>query len=238
MGISPPPLIDMALFRQRNFTLAGVVNFLVGSVLIIAMVNVPLIVNVLTPALDTAALRSGLLLSALTAAMAIFAYLGGRLTAQRGYRLVAAAGLLLCAAAFAVMGLTWTVDSQNVAMALALAVLGAGFGLVTTPVGTAVINAAPDDQRGIAASLVIVFRLIGMSVGLSALTSWGLNRFETLRTQIQLPDLPITDPTYQQALVDGLSNLTVTVLAETFLVSAGIAVLALLVSLLLRPDSE
>jgi MFS family permease len=121
-------------------------------------------------------------------------------------------------------------------MAWQLAVLGVGFGLVIAPVGTAVINAAPADQRGIAASLVIVLRLIGMSVGLAGLTAWGLRRFNVLRTQVELPDLPFTDPVYQQAIVEGLTRVTVQVLAETFLVSAVIALLALLVSLRLGRD--
>lgn len=238
VGISPPPLIDLALFRQPNFAIAGIVNFLVGAVLIIAMVNVPLLVNILEPTPETAALRSGLLLSGLTAAMAAMAYVGGRLTDRIGYTIPAAIGLLLAASGFALMGFTWTDTSSNLMMVLQLALLGAGIGLVTTPVGTAVINAAPPDQRGIAASLVLVFRLIGMSVGLSALTSWGLQRFDVLRTQVDLP--AITDPGYQQALLTGLTQTTVQVLTETFLISAAVAAVAILISLLLRrrPQTE
>ncbi|MCB8966706.1 MAG: hypothetical protein H6660_07400 [Ardenticatenaceae bacterium] len=110
--------------------------------------------------------------------------------------------------------------------------------MVIAPVGTAVINSAPDTQRGIAASLVIVLRLMGMSVGLSGLTAWGLHRFEILRTQITLPDLPLADPVYQQAIVDGLTQVTVRVLTETFLVSAVIVAVASIIGLRLHRDQQ
>ena len=231
-----PPLIDLTLFRRHNFTPAILINFLVGCVLIIAMVNVPLVINVLEFEVKTAALTSGYLLSGMTAAMAVIAYIGGRLTERFSYRPVTLAGLVLCAIGFGLMGFSWQVGTPYGQMAWQLVVLGLGFGLVIAPVGTAVINAAPDAQRGISASLVIVLRLIGMSVGLSSLTAWGLRRFGHLRTQIQLPELPFTDPAYQQAVVDNLTQVTVQVLTETFVVSAVFVLLALLISFSLRPD--
>jgi MFS family permease len=121
-------------------------------------------------------------------------------------------------------------------MAWQLAILGAGFGLVIAPISAAVINAAPVDQRGIASSLVIVLRLIGMSVGLSGLTAWGLRRFGELRESIELP--PITDPGFQDAVLNGLTGVTVSVLTETFLISAIIAGLAILVALSLRSEDK
>ncbi len=121
-------------------------------------------------------------------------------------------------------------------MAWQLAILGAGFGLVTAPIGAAVINAAPEDQRGIAASLVIVLRLIGMSVGLSGLTSWGLYRFDILRRQLTLPRFD--DPSYQTAVIEALTNTTVSVLTETFLISAVLAVLAFFIVFRLRGDQD
>ncbi|HRQ39356.1 MAG TPA: MFS transporter [Chloroflexota bacterium] len=228
------PLIDLSLFRRPNFSPAVLINFLVGFILIIAMVNVPLLVNVLEFEPQQAAVVSGLLLSGMTLAMAIMSYVGGRLTERWGYRPVTAVGLLLCAVGMVLMGWTWSVETPYGQMAWQLVILGLGFGLVMAPVGTAVINAAPASERGVAASLVIVLRLIGMSVGLAGLTAWGLHRFQLLRRMIELPNLPLSDPVYQQALTDGLMRVTVAVLAETFLVSAGVAVLALVVAWWLR----
>ncbi|MCB0006719.1 MAG: hypothetical protein KDE04_09700, partial [Anaerolineales bacterium] len=95
-------------------------------------------------------------------------------------------------------------------------------------------NAAPDGERGIASSLVIVFRLLGMSVGLSMLTAWGQYRFNGLRAGLELP--PITDPTFGEALETALQGLTVQVLAETFLLAALVAVIAIGVTRWLKAD--
>lgn len=229
---SPPPLIDLSLFKRPNFTPAVLINFLVGTILIIAMINVPLLINVLEVNLEAAALTSGVLLSAMTAAMAVTAYAGGRLTERFHYRPVTWLGLGGCLIGFSLMGFSWEPTTPYSQMAWQLAILGAGFGFVTAPIGAAVINAAPEDQRGIAASLVIVLRLIGMSVGLSGLTAWGLYRFDILRRTIELP--PFTDPAYQSAVIEALTNTTVAVLTETFLISAVIALLALLLVFRLR----
>ena len=75
-----------------------------------------------------------------------------------------------------------------------------------------------------------------MSVGLSSLTAWGLHRFDILRKDVTLPD--ISDPGFQDAVIEGLTNTTVSVLTETFLISAAIMGLALLVALLLKRDQN
>lgn len=227
------PLVDMGLFGRTNFSPAVLINFLIGSALIIAMVNAPLIVNVLEGSdVGGAALLSGQLLSAMTGSMALLAYVGGRLSDRVGYRLPTLLGVLVAAGGLLIMGLSWNLDVTYGQMAWQLAWLGCGFGLVMAPVSAAVIDAAPDDQRGIASSLVIVVRLIGMSVGLSALTSWGLRRFDVLRTQVTLP--PLTDPNYGSALVTALTGTTVRVLAETFLLAAAALAVALLAAAWLR----
>ena len=45
---------------------------------------------------------------------------------------------------------------------------------------------------------MMVVRLIGLSVGLSALTAWGLARFNRLRGDIELP--PLTDEVVRATL--------------------------------------
>jgi MFS family permease len=226
-----PPLLDLRLFRQPYFSGAILVNFLLGSMIIIVMVNVPLVVNVRAVEIARSAMLSGYLLSGVTGTMALFAYVGGRLLERCGYRPVTLAGLVLAGTGLGLMGLSWSVDTPYVIMVAQLVLVGMGFGLVLAPMATAVINTAPAPQRGVAASLVIVMRLLGMSVGLAALTAWGLDRFNRLRLHISLPDLPFTDLAYQQAIIDGLTQLTIQVLAETFAISAGVALLALFITL-------
>ena len=226
------PIVDLALFKQPDFTPAVAVNFLVGAALIIAMVDVPFFVNVLEGDVTEAALASGRVLSALTASMALFSYIGGRRSEAAGYRVVTLAGLAIASSAFVLMGTTWDPDVSFGWMAWQLAILGVGFGLVTAPTNAAVVDAAPADQRGTAAGLVIVARLIGLSVGLSGLTAWALHRYNELRSTIVLP--PIDDPGYADAATTAQANLTATALAETFVAAAVVLVVGFIVGSRLR----
>lgn len=226
------PLIDLDLFRDRNLSAGIGVNFLIGAVLIIAMVDVPLFVNITQSNVGRAAIDSGWVLSALTASMALMAYVGGRATERTWYRPVTVVGVLAVIAGFALMGATWSADTTPGTMALQLAILGVGFGLVTAPTNAAVVDAVPSDRRGTAAGLVLLFRLLGLSVGLSGLTAWGLYRFNQLRSSLDLP--AIGDPGFEEALERAQAETTATALAETFLFAAALSVVALGVAWLLR----
>ena len=57
------------------------------------MVDVPIFVNAVEIDVEDSAVVAGWVLSALTAAMAITSYLGGRMTAQSGYRLPIVVGM-------------------------------------------------------------------------------------------------------------------------------------------------
>ena len=228
------PLIDPGLFRGRNLVAAVTVNFFVGATLVIAMVDVPLFINVIELDLERAAVITGWVLSSLTAAMSVASYVGGRITENRWYRPPVLIGLAMSATAFLLMGFGWEVTTSYWAMALQLALLGAGFGLVMAPTTAAVVDAAPPDRRGTAASLVMVLRLIGLSVGLSGLTAWGLHRFNQLRTQIELP--PLTDPDYARAATEASAELTTASLAETFVAAGVLVVIAWFVGALMRRD--
>ncbi|MBN2114374.1 MAG: MFS transporter [Acidimicrobiia bacterium] len=230
---SRDPVVDLRLFRRPNFGAAMAVNFLVGAALIIAMVDVPLFVNlVVETGLRRAAVLSGWVLSALTAAMALASWVGGRLTEASWYRPPALAGLALGSAAFVAMGAAWGPGIPLAAMVVSLAFLGLGFGLVTAPSNAAAVDAVPPDRRGVAAGLVILSRLMGLAVGLSGLTAWAMYRFDAARRALVLP--PLDDPGYEEALRRAQEQLTSAALRETFFFSAGLLALGVMVALLLR----
>lgn len=229
------PLLDLtfAAAQRRSIPyVAMVVNVLFGASLITALVNVPLFVNVTASSIEQGAVRSGWVLTALTGAMAATSYLGGVLAARFGLRLPTAGGFALALAGFALLGTAWTVESSTWEMAIHLAVVGAGLGLAMTPTTTGIVDASHDSAHGSAAGLVIVFRMIGFSVGLALLTTFGVRRYDQLRATVDLP--PITDPTYREAVTDVAQRLTTEALAETFL-GAGVAVAAATILALFLP---
>jgi MFS transporter, DHA2 family, triacylglyceride efflux pump len=211
-------LIDTRLFRGRNVRVALIVNFLVGAGLVIAMVDVPLFINAVEIDLERSAVVAGWILSALTAAMAIASYVGGRVTERTWYGPPIVLGLVASTLAYGLMGFTWGGDTPYPLLAAQLALLGAGIGLTVAPTTSAVVDHADPDARGAAAAVVMVVRMIGLSVGLSALTAWGLARFNALRGDLDLP--PLTDPEFPAALAEATENLTAQSIADTFLASA------------------
>lgn len=226
------PLLSPDLFRGRNLQVALAVNFIVGAALVITMVDVPLFVNAVEVDLERSAVVAGGIMSALTAAMALASYLGGRITERTWYRPPLLAGISMSTAAFAWMGATWNADTSYVVFAVQLALLGAGFGLTMAPTTSAVVNAAPPDQRGAAAGIVMVVRLLGFSVGLSALTAWGLGRFNALRSTIDLP--PIGSPDFQEELLAAQERLTAQAIAETFTAAAVMVAVGLAITFAMR----
>jgi MFS transporter, DHA2 family, triacylglyceride efflux pump len=176
------PLIPRELLRSSGFLGATAANMLIGAALIVALVDVP-ILGRLVFNLDQ--LGSGLLLTQFLVGVPVGAVAGGLLAGRVGFRVSAAAGIAVSAGAFLVMS-GW--GSNELALHagplrqadLALGACGLGFGLVIAPLTAAVLTLTRGQSHGLATSLVVLARTMGMLVGLSALTAFGLYRFHQI----------------------------------------------------------
>ncbi len=237
------PLIPLRLFKDRLFSSANATNALVGAALMAAMVNVPLQVALIATE-HRSEIVSAELLGAFCGMMALGAIIGGRLTTRFGYRTVVLAGLVLASGGFWLMT-GWPNDLEVLRMAGDLAIGGFGFGLVIAPVGAAAINAAHSRDLGIASGIVIVMRLLGMTIGISALTGWSVSRLN--HALINLPPLPQkTGETLgdylarQQSYVTNQAiPMTLSIIRDTFAVAAVLCLIAIIPALFLgREKSE
>jgi hypothetical protein len=110
-------------------------------------------------------------------------------------------------------------------MTLHLAVCGLGFGLVVAPLATGVIDSVREDQRGIGSSMALMMRMIGMILGLAALTSWGMGNFHRMTIGLSLQEV--------MALPEGLVASLLSMFHDFFTASIGICLVAILPALLL-----
>ncbi|MCL4238215.1 MAG: MFS transporter [Anaerolineae bacterium] len=231
------PLIRLGMFRSRNVSASSVANFLVGFCLAIGLVSAPLLVNFRMDSptskdVQHAAYTAGLLLSGLTVPMALAAIPGGWLSERTGYRLPTVLGLLIAGIGFALTGTTWESDTSYWLMGGQMALIGIGLGLTISPIGTAVLNDVREDERGIAAAMILVLRLVGMTVSISSLTAYALNRFDVLvaRRMAGAAGLEETVLASQTASLEA----AVDAICELQLIGAAAALIALVAALWMR----
>jgi len=244
---TPQPLLNLRIFATRNISAGSGMNLLVGFCLMVGLVSVPIFINV-AGAQDTGqgALVSGYLLSAFTIPMALAAIPGGWLAEYLGYRgsttlgvLIALGGFLLMsqwrpemagdAVAFVTAGSVESV-SNTMQMLAGLLVAGVGLGLTIAPIATAVINGVSESERGMASALVIILRLIGMSISVSILTAYGLQRSTEISRDL-LQDVPLTDfERIHEATLQAATQVT----TEMALIAVAVCAVAIIPALLLR----
>ncbi len=224
------PLVHLGMFRRRNLALAAIINLFIGYCLFIGLVSVPILVNVRQESIATlqqAALEVGILLSGLTVPMAIAAIPGGWLSDRIGIRNTVLLGLGLSLIGFGLIWQTWTLDISSAIVAAQMAVVGVGIGLTFSPISAAVINSAHDEERGVASALVIILRLVGMTISVSSLTTYGLYRVNALASAAS--DAATAGGAFDaNAFLVVYANSTVTVLGEMGLIGVVLCGVALI----------
>jgi MFS family permease len=179
-------LIEPAGVHFRPFLCALGASVSAGAALMVTLVDVELFgQGVLSMDQNQSA---GLLLRFLIA-LPIGALVGGWLATKVGDRAIACVGLLMAAMAYWLIHY-WRIDVLEARHNFGLftlptfdtdlALAGLGLGLVIGPLTSAALRVVPAAQHGIASSAVVVARMIGMLVGIAALSAWGLYKFQQI----------------------------------------------------------
>jgi hypothetical protein len=95
-----------------------------------------------------------------------------------------------------------------------------------------VINGVGEQDRGMASSLVIILRLIGMSVSMSSMMAYGLRRTTVLSREMLRPEDALDLEKTARVALEVVTKIT----SEIALISLAVAAVALAVALVLRPN--
>ena len=174
------PLLASFLYSSKAFLSSNITQFLVGVALIISLVAVPLMSGTV---MEKGAWESALRLIRLTAAIPVGAVVAGYILRRAGVRTVTITGLVLIGSGLLVMS-TWETEVAEPRLSVPLVAAGLGFGLVIPPIGISALSAAPSHYWGAAVSLVTASRMVGMALGLAALSAWGIERFYSLTAHV------------------------------------------------------
>lgn len=179
------PLVPRGALRRLPAWGAVVVSFFMGAALMAAVLDIPLFAR--TTVHRDSQLMAALVLVRFLLALPVGAVVGGFLTRRFGAGVVTASGMVLAAASFVWMT-QWDIDSLDSALSTVPLVMGGfGFGLALPPINAAILASTDDDVHGLASAMVVVARMVGMLVGISALTAIGLRRYYRSLEENPLP---------------------------------------------------
>jgi MFS family permease len=237
------PFLDPRLFADRVFSSAALISLLTGYGMATAIVGGAVFVD---RVLYGGPEEQRVVLGAIAGAMAIGALASGFLARRVSLRLLTLVGLAVSAGGLAWMS-TWNPDAATNAFAASGAVFGIGFGLTVTPRSTAAVESAGRAAFGAASATVTVARMIGMAIGMAALTAYGSTTITRISNEIYgsgenykqyipayLRDRSINDGLVAQALEQWAATKGATILVGIFLVAAVVTLVAVLPALLLH----
>ena len=231
------PLVPPALFRSLGFIAANGTQLLVGVSLIIAMVTIPLMADTV---MGKQPIVGAFWLLRLTGVIPAGAIIGGLILRKAGTRQVTIAGLAFIAAGLWLVSL-WELGVGEPELTWQLAVAGFGYGLVIAPLTVKALESAAEGYRSTAAALVVVARMMGMTLGLAALSAWGVEQFQVLTADLHLP-LPLPGEAmedYGKKVADyqqGLNQAGLTLFHNFLRVAAAAALVAIIPALFMGRD--
>jgi EmrB/QacA subfamily drug resistance transporter len=240
---SASPFLDPRLFADGVFSSAALISLLTGYGMATAIVGSAVFVD---RVFYGGPEEQRVVLGALAGAMAVGALLSGFLARRISLRVLTLVGLAIAAAGLGWMS-SWSPAAATGEFAASAAVFGIGFGLTVTPRSTAAVESAGRAAFGAASATVTVARMIGMAVGMAALTAYGSTTINRLSNEIYgsgnaykqyvpeyLRDRPLDDGLVAQALERWAAAKAAEIMVGIFLVAALVTLVAAVPAITMR----
>jgi EmrB/QacA subfamily drug resistance transporter len=232
------PIIPLGLFRDRTFLLSCLIGFIIGMSLFGSMTFLPLYLQVVKSSTPS---EAGMQLLPLMGGLMLTSIISGRIISKIGrYRIFPILGTLTTFIAMALLG-TLKIDTPIQMLYLYITLLGFGLGMVMQVLVLAVQNSVEQKLIGVATSSATLFRQIGGSIGVAA---FGAIFTNVLQSRL-MAAIPAGTLLPQHLNADAIHQLPVALrndylqafgsaIHSVYIISAGVAIFAFLLSLLLK----
>jgi len=164
---SPRPLVRLALFANLSFTLLNAINVVANFAAFSVLILVP---YYLVRIAGLEAATGGVVLATSALGTIVGSWLAGRFSHRLPMGALALSGMVLAIAGLWAIS-TWTLTSSLAAIGGALFAQGVGMGLFQVTYSDYVTGALPAQDRGVAGSLTMVTRTIGVVLGATGLSA-------------------------------------------------------------------
>jgi DHA2 family multidrug resistance protein len=171
---TPYPIIDLRIFKDRNFLMGNIVLFVFSFTLFGSSFLLPLY---LQNGLDYSQITTGYLLLPIGIAQGVFGGISGWLTKRIPPRFLVVSGIVLLAFTYS-LNSRFSLYTEEAHMVMIFSLRGAAMGLLFAPLVAMTMSTIPDEKLSHATGLFSVQRQIGAALGVAV--------FETIFTVRQV----------------------------------------------------
>jgi DHA2 family multidrug resistance protein len=192
---TPEPIVDLRVFRNRNFWVGSSVTAIIMAAMYSALTMLPLFLQTLlgytaeNSGLATAPRGLGAMVSMVVVGI-LMSYMDGRWLISLG---------VACVAASTLMFANLTLDVSMASIVWPNVLQGLGIGLVVVPLLAMSVGTLPKEKMGNASGIFNLIRNLGGSIGISISTTFLVRMTQTHQANLVTHMTPY-DPVFQQRL--------------------------------------
>ncbi len=197
------PLVPLALFRNRNFSLMNWVSILIAFGML--GLFLPFVIY-LQSVLGMSAFKAGLAVVPLTVTSMFVAPIAGRMSDRIGGKYILLSGLLLFGVGMALLDWRAAIDSSWSTFLIPLIISGLGMGCVFAPLATVAMRNIRPQQAGAASGLLNTSRQLGQVLGGAVVGAILQNRLATALHEQAVAASPQLPASFRDRFVDAFSH--------------------------------